>query len=206
METKTSLCSKHFSQRSAAPIPGVGICTRTVSWISVFPNFYNEYIHSHIYLQVTYYTLKKEGFFPFLVHFSLIIILWLGMAMHICDSRTKMAKAERLHIGGKSGLHSTSWLEKKRKIYYFLINHVPELICPITFLVSLGIVQLLPRHTFIHSFLLAVWIVFLITLFTTESSDQMLDIIILIWKVINYSMGKSNSARHLKSSVDQIKP
>lgn len=92
-----------------------------------------------------------------------------------------MAKAERLHIGGKPGLHTTSLLEKKKeKFSIFVINHVPELICPITFLVSLGIVQLLPRHTFIHSFLLAVWIVFLITLFTTESSDQMLDIIILI--------------------------
>ena len=99
------------------------------------------------------------------------------MAKHICNSRTKMAKTERLHIGGKPGLHSTSLLVKKKRQK---INHVPELICPITFLVSLGIVQLLPRHTFTHSFLLAVWIVFLIILFATESNDQMLDIIILI--------------------------
>lgn len=80
------------------------------------------------------------------------------MAKHICDSRTKMAKAERLHIGGKSGLHSTSLLEKKKeKFSIFPVNHVPELICPITFLVSLGIVQLLPRHTFIHSFIHFYW-------------------------------------------------
>lgn len=61
-----------------------------------------------------------------------------------------MAKTERLHIGGKPGLHSTSLLVKKKRQK---INHVPELICPITFLVSLGIVQLLPRRTFIHSFI-----------------------------------------------------
>lgn len=82
----------------------------------MFPIFCDEYMHPHIYLQIKYYTLKKfSNLFPFLVNFSLIRILWLGMAKHIYNSSTNLVKAGLLQVGRQPGLHSDTLLEKRER-------------------------------------------------------------------------------------------